>query len=90
MKTKHRTYVVRLNKIYGLSCKADNRARVLSGVFITKNRCSSVIDQHGPFHAYQHLKPDSFFEVYLDGEWHDVKTEEAQEIMNRHWREDNL
>ena len=87
---KDRTYVVMLNKIYGIGREKRFGARTLSGVFVTKNRCTSVIDAGGDFFTYHRMEPESCFDIYLDGQWYDKDSEEAEEIMARHWREDNL
>ena len=93
---KGRTYIVRLNQVYGLGIHevrdsaAGGRRRILNGVFITNTRCTSVIDSRGHFFAYQRLSPESYFDVFLEGEWHDKYSVETGEIMNRHWAEDNL
>jgi len=95
---KERTYIVRLSQVYGLSIQGIHRShrelppppRTLTGVFITNTRCTSVIDSHGQFFAYQKLAPESYFDVFLEGEWRDKYSAETQEIMERHWQEDNL
>ena len=92
---KNRTYIVRLNQIHGLIDQSTHRAesgtyRTLTGIFITKDRCIRVIDSRGHFFAYQKLTPESYFDVFLEGEWHDKYSVETREIMNRHWAEDNL
>lgn len=87
---KNRTYVVKLNKIYGIGRGGIGRTRTLSGVFITNNRGASVIDAGGDFFAYQKLGPDAYFLFHLDGQWYDQNSPEAEEILDRHWKEDNL
>ena len=87
---KNRAYVVKLNKIYGIRRDTIGGIRTLSGTFITTNRGASVIDAGGDFFAYQKLTSDAYFSIHLDGQWYDKDSEEAEEIMVRHWREDNL
>ena len=87
---KNRVYLVRLNHIYGIGKNKKGTCRVLTGVFVTTNRGASVIDAGGDFFAYQKMRPESYFDIYLDGQWHDKNSDEAEEIMTRHWREDNL
>jgi len=91
MKIKRRTYIARLKSVYGINTDPHRATRVLSGVFITKDRGSSVIDERGQYYAYQYLQDDSYFELYLDDRWVDVKKEAplANNIMSRHYREDN-
>ena len=87
---KNRAYLVRLNHIYGIGTNKKGTSRVLTGVFVTTNRGTSVIDAGGDFFAYQRMKPESYFDIYLDGQWHDKYSDEAEEIMERHLREDTL
>lgn len=86
---KNRTYVVMLKNIYGIGRNNVGRTRVLSGVFITTNRGTSAIDAGGDFFTYQKMCLDAYFLIHLDGHWYDKDSKEAQEIMDRHWREDN-
>jgi hypothetical protein len=89
---KNRIYIVRLNHIYGIGTQGAHgtRTRILTGMFITNNRCTSVIDSRGHFFAYQKLAPESYFDVFLEGRWHNKYSSETEEIMDRHWIEDNL
>ena len=87
---KNRVYLVRLNHIYGISKNKKGTCRVLTGMFVTANRGASVIDASGDFFAYQKMRPESYFLFHLDGQWYDKDSEEAEEIMARHWRKDNL
>ena len=87
---KNRAYVVKLNKIYGIRRDTIGGTRVLSGVFITTNRGASVVDAGGDFFAYQKMGTDAYFLFHLDGQWYDQNSPEAEEIMDRHWKEDNL
>ena len=86
---KNRTYVAMLKNIYGIGRDNIGGTRVLSGVFITTNRGASAIDAGGDFFSYQKLTSDAYFLIHLDGHWYDKDSKEAQEIMLRHWCEDN-
>lgn len=86
---KNRTYVVMLKNIYGIGRDYIGGTRVLSGVFITANRGTSVIDAGGDFFTYQKMCLDAYFLIHLDGQWYKHDSPEAEEIMNRHFIEDN-
>ena len=65
---KERTYIVRLSQIYGLPYRrraGSDVYRTLTGIFITKDRCTIVIDSRGHFFTYQKLTPESYFDVFL-------------------------
>ena len=93
---KERNYIVRLNQVYGLGIQGTSdrptaaRSRILTGIFITNTRCMSVVDSHGHFFTYQKMAPESFFDVFFEGQWHDRYSVETEKIMYRHWEEDNL
>ena len=87
---KDRTYIVRLNHIYGIGVDRKAECRVLTGVFITNCRGHKVIDARGEFFAYQRMEPDSYFDIHLDGQWYDKDSKEAKRIVSRHWEDDNF
>lgn len=90
---KQRTYVVRLNGIYGIEktgTNRDSKTKWLTGVFITINHGTSVVTTCGEFYTYQKRCSESFFDVHLDGQWYDICSREADDIMLHHWKEDNL
>lgn len=91
MKIKRRTYVARLKNVYGINSNSHGTIRILSGVFLTKDRGCSVIDERGHYFAYQYLQDNSYFQLHLDDRWVDMKKEAplANSIMSRHYREDN-
>lgn len=93
---KERNYIVRLNQVYGLGIQGTSdrptavKSRILTGIFITNTRCMTVVDSHGHFFTYQKMAPESFFDVFFEGQWHDRYSVETEKIMDRHWEEDNL